>query len=172
MSSRVRGRDPSICLDQASLSGRTGRINVWPATCGTYRLHSSTCLFHYSCLEIQAVAVQGGRSSLQDDERHSAPQIRDRRHGRDLRVREGLRPSVKEESASENRTIRRKGGRFPTKSPTLQISTAFLHLMLRITSGARYGIGMAFPLCSLPMRACPKSQIVSGPAPPSIYRET
>jgi hypothetical protein len=115
---------------------------------------------------------QGGRSSLQDGGRHSALQIRGRRYGRDLRVREGPRPSVKEELILKNRTIRNKEGRFRTKSPILHIATAFPHVMLRITSGARYGTGMAFPLCSLPIRACPKSQIVSDPAPASIYRET
>lgn len=63
-------------------------------------------------------------------------------------------------------------GIFHTKSPTLHISTASPHFILRMTSGARYGTGIAFPRCSLPIRAWPKSQIVSAPAPPSIYRDT
>jgi hypothetical protein len=89
----------------------------------------------------------------------------------DLRLREGPRPSVKGLNLIKS-TMRKKEGIFYTKSPTLHISTAFSHFILRITSGARYCTGMAFPLCNLPMRACPKPHIVSAPAPASIYRET
>jgi hypothetical protein len=110
--------------------------------------------------------LQGGRHYL-------APLIHCRKYGIDFLVQASPRPSVKEELAEEMiRIARRERGRFHTKSPKLQISTELSHFILRITSGARYGTGMAFPLCSLPTRACPRSQMVSGPAPPSIYRET
>jgi hypothetical protein len=120
------------------------------------------------------VANQEGQSSLQDGGRHSAHQIRGHRHGRDFRVQEDPRPSVKAVSVSKKKSLshKKEGGRFHTKSPILQISTAFPHFIFRIISGARYGTGIAFPLCSPPIRACPKSQMVSGPAPPSINRET
>jgi hypothetical protein len=47
------------------------------------------------------VANQEGQSSLQDGGRHSAHQIRGHRHGRDFRVQEDPRPSVKAVSVSK-----------------------------------------------------------------------
>lgn len=119
------------------------------------------------------VADQGEQLLLQGDEHYLAPLIYCRKYGIDFLVQASPRPSVKEELAEErNRIVRRERGRFHTKSPKLQISIELSHFILRITSGARYGTGIAFPLCSLPIRACPRSQMVSGPTPPSIYRET
>lgn len=114
-SPQVKGRDPSMSLDQESLSGRADRL--WRGdsrTCFLWCLPSSFqyLLVSLLLLEIRTVGDQGGWSSLQDGGRHSAPQIRGHRHGRDFRVQEGPRHSVKEELASEIGVMRRKGEDF------------------------------------------------------------
>jgi hypothetical protein len=60
---------------------------------------------------------------------------------------------VRQNPELETRETRRKlRVGLHTKSPTFQRSTASPHVMLRITSGARYCNGMAFPLCWPPIR--------------------
>jgi hypothetical protein len=90
-----KGTTPFHCLDQVISSGREERVILGNAASGTYRLHSSSSWFSYSFSEIRKAADQGGRSLLQDGKRYSASQIRDYRRGRDFRLREGLRPSVR-----------------------------------------------------------------------------
>ena len=135
-----------------------------------YRLRPSIFLSPRFSPETQWAADQGGPSWLRDGGHRSAPRSPGRKYERGFLFPEDPRPRGHNlVSPDVYRTHMTRGSGFHTSSPTLQVSTECPHGMLRITSGARYCNGMAFPQCSLPIRAWPKSQMVSGPAPPKRY---